>query len=406
VSFRRAIHLFPWDAQSEGASASVEAIARLGCNAVVLSPNYHRARLFRPRSPAYYHRPVDWCDFEPTRSLYAEPELLPPTNPDGACVRAGHEAAAAARQSGLELLMSVIGCHNTTIGLARPELCIENAFGDRYSFALCPAQPRVQALLTSLVTDVCRQFRPDSVVLDSFSYLDAVHREHHELMFVSPGAFGKYLLSLCFCPACREGYARQGLDPEAMRSETRRLVAAAVARPPMPRSGEHERDELGALLVEYPAFQAMHQARSEAVGSLLEKVAAAARSCQVRLHAQTGLLARPSAPRMDGGRGTAGAGATLRAPVCPSLLRGGRGGGAGSHLGRHRGAGRAARPRLHGRRGSRRDRSGSGAARHRRTGDRRGRRQFLQLRAPIRRAPRVDPARMGTHPLKTGKSQE
>lgn len=50
MNFRRSINLFPWDVSHEGASACVEAIARLGCNSVILSPNYHRARLFRPRN--------------------------------------------------------------------------------------------------------------------------------------------------------------------------------------------------------------------------------------------------------------------------------------------------------------------------------------------------------------------
>jgi hypothetical protein len=48
MSFRRAINLFPWDVQAEGAGPCLEAIAGLGCSAVVLSPNYHRARPSAP----------------------------------------------------------------------------------------------------------------------------------------------------------------------------------------------------------------------------------------------------------------------------------------------------------------------------------------------------------------------
>ena len=261
MSFRRAINLFPWDVQAEGAGPCLEAIAGLGCSAVVLSPNYHRARLFRPRAQRYHHRTVDWCDFTPDTSLYAEPALLPPVNPDAGCVEACRAAVPAARARGLEVIASVIGCHNTTLGLAHPELCLENAGGDRYAFALCPAQPRVRAHLTSLVRDVARQLRPDAVVLDSFSYLDAVHREHHELMFVSPGAHGKFLLSLCFCPACRERVARENIDPWALRDRTRELLRASVTRPPPPRSAEWERDEVaGARDVVLARHHRQHQA--------------------------------------------------------------------------------------------------------------------------------------------------
>ena len=92
MSFRRAINLFPWDVQSEGAAPCLGAIAALGCSTVVLSANYHRARLFRPRALGYYNRPVDWCDFTPTPSLYEEPALLPPVNPDPRCLAATQEA--------------------------------------------------------------------------------------------------------------------------------------------------------------------------------------------------------------------------------------------------------------------------------------------------------------------------
>ena len=303
MTFRRAINLFPWDVQSEGAAACLGAITELGCSTVVLSANYHRTRLFRPRTLGYYNRPVDWCDYTPRPSLYEEPALLPPVNPDSRCVAASQEAVTAARAQGLEVITSVIGCHNTTIGLAHPELCIENAFGDRYAFALCPAQPRVRSYLCSLVRDLSRQFRPDALLLDSFSFLDAVHREHHELMFVSPGAFGKYLLSLCFCPACRDGLAREGVEPEAFRTQVKALVAASVAREPLPRSSEWERDELTALLLEVPEVLAATRARGGAVTELLRQVRQVAREENVALHAQSGLLARPSARAWTEGPG-------------------------------------------------------------------------------------------------------
>jgi hypothetical protein len=201
------------------------------------------------------------------------------------------------------VITSVIGCHNTTIGLAHPELCVESALGDRYAFALCPAQPRVRSYLCSVVRDVSRQFRPDAVLLDSFAYLDAVHREHHELMFVSPGAFGKYLLSLCFCPACRERLSREGVEPEAFRTQVKALLAASVARDPQPRSAEWERDELTALLLEVPEVLAATRARGAAVAELLRQVRQVTQEESVGLHAQSGLLARPSARAWTEGPG-------------------------------------------------------------------------------------------------------
>ncbi len=315
MSFLRAINLFPWDVASEGAAECLGAITDLGCNSVILSPNYHRARLFRPRTLGFYNRPIDWCDFRPDPSLYEEPGLLPPINPDARCVEGCHQAAIAAKANGLDVIVSVIGCHNTTIGLSNPELCVENALGDRYAFALSPAQPRVRSFLGSLVRDLCRQYRPSSLLLDSFSYLDAVHREHHELMFVSPGAFGKYLLSLCFCPASCDRLRHEGIDPVALRAQVIKLVQHAVANTPGPRSPEAERDELTGMLFEFPEFLAAARIRSDIVAELLNHIAAIAREEGVRLYSQSALLARPTSRVW-----TEGAGLRTRAESCEKIF--------------------------------------------------------------------------------------
>lgn len=315
MSFLRAINLFPWDVASEGAAECLGAITDLGCNSVILSPNYHRARLFRPRTLGFYNRPIDWCDFRPDPSLYEEPGLLPPINPDARCVEGCHQAAIAAKANGLDVIVSVIGCHNTTIGLSHPELCVENALGDRYAFALSPAQPRVRSFLGSLVRDLCRQYHPSALLLDSFSYLDAVHREHHELMFVSPGAFGKYLLSLCFCPASCDRLRHEGIDPVALRAQVIKLVQHAVANTPGPRSPEAERDELTGMLFEFPEFLAAARIRSDIVAELLNHIAAIAREEGVRLYSQSALLARPTSRVW-----TEGAGLRTRAESCEKIF--------------------------------------------------------------------------------------
>lgn len=315
MSFLRAINLFPWDVASEGPDQALGAIAGLGCNGVILSPNYHRARLFRPRTLGFYNRPIDWCDFHPQLALYEEPALLPPVNPDERCVAATQQAVAAARKHGLDLIISVIGCHNTTIGLNFPELCLENAFGDRYAFALCPAEPRVRSLLGSLVRDIARQFRPRAILLDSFSFLDAVHREHHELMFISPGAFGKYLLSLCFHPTCCARMHAAGLDVTELRTQVKALIRAAVSRGPELRSAEAERDELNGLLMEYPEFQVVARVRADIVAELLAHVKSCAAEEGVAVHSQSGFLARPSARAW-----TEGAGLRRRAESCEKIF--------------------------------------------------------------------------------------
>lgn len=301
----RAIHAFPWDAALEGSPAMIDALAGLGCNTLLLSVNYHRARLFRPRQPGlgFYSRPVDWMDFEPGRTLYPSGFPLPPVNPDSSVAGAVLECRDQCTRSGLAFTAGVIGCHNTTIGLAQPAYTVRNAFGNRYAFALCPGHPEVRAYLLGLVRDVCRNLAPDAILLDSFSFLNAVHREHHELMFVPPGAVGEHLLALCLCEHCRARAAGRGLDVDAIQTTIRRLVEEALRHEGHVGNAGFDEAELSALLMEYPELYAFEQVRGEAVSSLLREAGEIAREYGCEMDVNSGLLARPSARGWtEGGR--------------------------------------------------------------------------------------------------------
>ena len=293
----RALHVFPWDAAAEGCGAAIGAVAELRCDTVLLSVNYHRARLFRPRQPAlgYYARPLDWLDFHPDPTLYPAGFPLPAVNPDRAVVEAVSQCREHCRRHGLAFHASVIGCHNTTLGLARPDLTVRTAFDDRYAFALCPAHPEVRAYLLGLVRDVARNLAPDALLLDSFSFLDAVHREHHELMFVPPGPVGEHLLGLCFCEHCHAWAARRGVDAEAVRQTTRRLVETLLLRDAHGSQAGYDEAELAAVHHEEPLLAAFQQVRREIVHSLLTELRAAAQETGCALDINSGLLARPSA---------------------------------------------------------------------------------------------------------------
>jgi hypothetical protein len=292
----RALHAFPWDAALEGSVAMVDALGGLGCNTLLLSVNYHRARLFRPRQPGlgYYSRPLDWLDFAPDAALYPPGFPLPAVNPDGGVVQAVAECREQCRRSGLAFSAGVIGCHNTTIGLARPEYTMRNAFGNRYAFALCPGHPEVRGYLVGLVRDVCRNLAPDAVLLDSFSFLNAVHREHHELMFVPPGPVGEHLLALCFCEHCRDRAAQGGVDAQAVQATVQQLVEAALRHEGHIGNAGFDEAELAALLLEEPALYEFEQVRQETVRSLWREVGEAAREAGCAVDMNSGLLARPS----------------------------------------------------------------------------------------------------------------
>jgi hypothetical protein len=279
---------------AEGIDKGLEDIRSLECNRVLVSVNYHRCRMFRPRDPSmgFHYRPFDFLDFEPDTSLYGPDCPLPPVNTGAAGRGLVRRIREACGRAGVEFTASVIGCHNTSMGLAWPRLTACNFVGDRYAFALCPANPEVRAYLRALVEDVCRQFSPGAILLDSFTYLGTVHREHHELMFVRPGLVGEHLLSLCFCRHCEAAAAAGGVDIVRLKALVRSLLSRLLAREGAD-AHDPDREGLAALLFEYPELYAFEQARRQVVTSLLAEIRDITKTCSVGLDSISGLLARP-----------------------------------------------------------------------------------------------------------------
>ena len=94
--------------------------------------------------------------------------------------------------------------HNTRLGLLHPELCSRNAFGDIAYFGLCPCQPEARRYVVALVAELTYAYAPDSVELESPTFMGFVHGFHHEKDGVGLAPEDDFLLSLCFCPACLE----------------------------------------------------------------------------------------------------------------------------------------------------------------------------------------------------------
>lgn len=97
-------------------------------------------------------------------------------------------------------------CHNDALGLANPDCCIRNAYGDVYSYALCPANPAT----AEYAVELCRQasLQQDVVELDleALSFMGFDHQGLHDKRGVVLKARELELLSVCFCDFCGPQY--------------------------------------------------------------------------------------------------------------------------------------------------------------------------------------------------------
>ncbi|WP_016907196.1 hypothetical protein [Streptomyces xiaopingdaonensis] len=218
---RASVFLYPWDVV--GDPEAPERLASLGIRHVTLASAYHSTRAVTPRHPR--HRVVTARHsavlYEPDEQRWDGARLRPreqrwieAEGPDGAF----GAAARALTRAGIEVRSWVVLAHNSLLGSEHPEVCVRNAYGDRYPWALCLAQPEVRDYLAALAGEAAVRPGAAGTELESCGWYGLAHLHAHDKIAGVPldGA-ADYLMSLCFCSACRTGYAGQGADPERVR---------------------------------------------------------------------------------------------------------------------------------------------------------------------------------------------
>jgi hypothetical protein len=190
---------------------------------VTLAAAYHSTRALTPRHPR--HRVVTAehaAVLYPADDRWAGRALRPYPSGDWAPGDAYGEAAAALAEAGLEVHTWVVLAHNSRLGAEHPDTSVVNAYGDRYPWAPCIAQPATRAYLTDLAAEAAVRPGARGTDLESLGWYGLAHLHAHDKTGgVGLGEAGQYLMSLCFCPACRAGYAEAGLDPDELADAVR-----------------------------------------------------------------------------------------------------------------------------------------------------------------------------------------
>ncbi|MFF8659580.1 hypothetical protein [Streptomyces huasconensis] len=218
---KAAVFLYPWDVVGDpGAPAR---IAALGVRQVTLAAAYHSTRALTPRHPR--HRIVTAAHaavLYPPGERWQGREPRPYAAGDWAPGDAYGEAARALRAAGLDVHSWVVLAHNSRLGEEHPATSVVNAYGDRYPWAPCIAQPATRAYLVDLAAEAA--VRPDTggTELESCGWYGLAHlHAHDKTSGITLGEAGQYLMSLCFCASCRQGYAGAGPDPDGLAAAVR-----------------------------------------------------------------------------------------------------------------------------------------------------------------------------------------
>ncbi|HET7717033.1 MAG TPA: hypothetical protein VFK86_15530, partial [Bauldia sp.] len=119
--------------------------------------------------------------------------------------------------------------HNTRLGEAYPDATVENAFGDRYVYSLCPSNPAARELAVALCSDVSERYPIMGLSIETPGFLPFVHGFHHEFNLVKPNRWLDNQLGLCFCEHCRAGAKKAGIDAERLRAQVRADIESYLA---------------------------------------------------------------------------------------------------------------------------------------------------------------------------------
>lgn len=213
--------VYPWDVNGDPAAAA--RIASLGVQQVTLAAAYHSTRALTPRHPRHRIVTAEHASvLYPTDDRWEGRELRPYAAGDWAPGDAFGEAACALTEAGLEVHTWVVLAHNSRLGAEHPDTSVVNAYGDRYPWAPCIAQPATRAYLVDLAAEAAVRPGARGTELESLGWYGLQHLHAHDKTGgVGLGDAGMYLMALCFCAVCREGYGEQGLDADELATAVR-----------------------------------------------------------------------------------------------------------------------------------------------------------------------------------------
>ncbi|WP_299536501.1 hypothetical protein [uncultured Streptomyces sp.] len=217
--------LYPWDVVGDPDAPA--RIAALGVRQVTLASAYHSTRALTPRHPAtrIVTAPHAAVYYPPDEKHWAGLGLTPHRQTWTAGDDPFAVAAEALTDAGLEVHSWVVLAHNSRMGQEHPEASVVNAYGDRYGWAPCIAQPAVRDHLVALAAEAAARPGARGTELESCGWYGFAHlHAHDKVSGVALGDAAQYLMSLCFCPSCTDGYGSAGLDPEELRDAVRRAL--------------------------------------------------------------------------------------------------------------------------------------------------------------------------------------
>jgi hypothetical protein len=212
----RAIYAYAWDLAERDADGVTAELAGLGLNTITLAASYHAGKFIRPRGKAgKVFFPEDGTVYfraDPSRYGRIKPVQNTITRERDFFAELTKKDAPLALNAWLVLL------HNSRLGEAYPDACVENAFGDRYIYSLCPSNPDARAYAVGLTRDVTERYPIMGISAETPGFLPYAHGYHHEFALMRQNKWFDNSMGLCFCRHCLAVAERAGVDARRLKA--------------------------------------------------------------------------------------------------------------------------------------------------------------------------------------------
>jgi hypothetical protein len=226
VNVYRAIYAYAWDIAEAGTREALNEFKSLGLTTVTMAASYHAGKFLRPHGvTGKVFFPEDGTVyFKPNARLYGEIKPVPNSMlKERDVLRELCDARDMAANAWLVLL------HSTLIGQQHPSATVANAFGDRYVYSLCPANPDARAYAKGLARDVTENYPVTGISMESPGFAPYAHGYHHEFALNQPNRWLDQQLGLCFCNHCMAAAKAKGINANALKTRVAKDISDYLA---------------------------------------------------------------------------------------------------------------------------------------------------------------------------------
>jgi hypothetical protein len=223
-------YAYPWDyIDDDGAAARA---ASLGVDVVALAATYHATRVATPLHPTRRITEVPHsATYVPIRDEVWRSHRLQPRAPEPWIGSDSFERARSRlEREGLSVDGWIVLTHDDDVDSSRQELLVRNAYGEAYSYALCPRANDVREYCRTLVQEVLFSGKLRGVIFEACGPMGIDHGSTHDKVAMANWSrVERQLLSLCFCHACEVGLGDAGVDPLDLAHRVRDALARDAA---------------------------------------------------------------------------------------------------------------------------------------------------------------------------------